>query len=159
MKKTFSICFFALFVLASCNSSVRFGISQKYKLNKDEHNVKLDDIIVKKYENIINIDTLNYPLNKYIVSKNYKIFIGVSFNSKTKDIVNFYQNNETYYVFDANLSENENSMYFNKDAHFLYSYIYDSKKDKLTYFLTLEADSTTCIKMYKSDYLKTRLNE
>lgn len=145
------------FVFASCSPSVRFGMSQKYGLNKGEQAVKLDNDIIGIYENTINIDSLNYPLNKCVASKKYKIFIGVSFQNKANEIANFYQNSTAYSVFKTDNTKNNVSLLFNKDSAFLYSYIYDSPKDKLTYFLTLEADSATSNKMYKNDYLKNRL--
>lgn len=155
--KFYPLFFLPIILFTSCNPSVRFGKSQKYSLSDNEHEVAISQGIVDHYETIINIDTLNYPLNKYIISNEYKVYIGVSFVNKSAEITNFYRNNETYTIHDANYEKSSASMFFEKESLYCYSFIYDSEVDKLTYFLTIEADSAVSYNKFREDLLKIKV--
>lgn len=147
-----------IILISACSTSGRFGVSQKYNLDKNEREIQLNNLIIQNYETLINIDTLNFPLNKYILSKKYNVYIGVSFYSKAKEIPAIYQNDSSYLFYINNIEENNASILFKKENTFCYSYIFDDKSDKLTYFLTLTADSATVNSKFSESFLKEKLN-
>lgn len=147
------------FTFTACNKSISFGVSQKYYLTENEQEYSLDNLIVKKYENLINIDSLNVPLNKYIFSKKYNVYIGVSFSVPANKLADIYKNNEKYQIIESQNESNAVNLFFSKENEFFYSYIYDSSKDKLTYILTLETDSANVKHKYEQNFLKQKLQK
>jgi hypothetical protein len=146
-----------LLMFLSCTESVKFGISQKYYLNEKEKETFLDEYIVQKYKNIINVDTLKVPLNKFITSKNYRVYIGVSFSSDANNLYSFYKNDSLFSFIDNHINTDNISIFFKKGNAFFYSFIYDSQKDKYTYILTLESDSLTVNHIYYDDFLSKKI--
>ena len=144
--------------IVSCSSSGHFGITQRYYLNKNETERPLDKFVVEKYEKIINIDTLNIPLNKYITSKNYKVYIGIAFTTNTKELYNFYQNDTSYLFIKKIISSNTANVFFKKHNEFYYSLFYNSNKDKFTYVLTLESDSAFVEQCFQGNFLLNKIS-
>jgi len=151
------IIFFSITLLLSCSSSGRFGVSQKYYLEQGENERVLDKFLVDKYEKIINIDTLNVPLNKFINSKNYKVYIGVSFSTNAINLYSFYKKDTLFRFLEKRIANDSISLFFKKQNEFYYSFIYNSQKDKFTYILTLESDSTTVNKKYNDNFLPKKI--
>ncbi len=145
--------------LFSCNSALRFGVSQKYNLDENEKTSKLDKAIVAKYEAIINVDTLNIPLNKFVSTKKYKVYIGVSFACTSTNLFSIYNKKDSFNIIDKTINKTDVSMFFKKGNDFFYSYLYDSEKDKLTYVLTLESDSLLAKEKFDVRFLSKKIME
>lgn len=159
INKVFSILgIVILFLIFSCSSSGRFGISQRYYLDKSEQERPLDKFIVEKYEGIINIDTLNVPLNKFIVTKHYKVYIGVSFNANANTLYSIYKNDTSFKFYQDVILLDTVSVFFKKHGDYYYSILYNSPKDKFTYILTLTSDSITVNEKYKSSFLINKIS-
>jgi len=142
----------------SCNSNVKFGISQEYKIGNDENENAIEKYIIDNYEYIINVDTLNIPLNKYIYSKKYKIYVGVSFKNKANELYQFYKKDTLYNIQNNREIGNTISIIFKKKNQYYYSFLYDSQKDKYTYVLTLESDSTTVRNKFDDSFLQKKIH-
>lgn len=146
-----------VFLFAACDSSVRFGISQKYQMAEGERQGPLDGRIVSKYESVINVDTLNLPLNKFIYTTGYKVYIGVSFSVRSQELLNLYSSKPAYRVIDQQTTDQGVMFTFAKSGEFFYSYLFDAPDDQLTYLLTLEADSATVQSKFNSQFLSTKV--
>ena len=144
---------FAFFLLLACDSSVRFGVSQKYRMDKGEYQGRIDQTIVSRYESVINTDTLNLPLNRYILAKDYKVYIGVSFTLKAQELYGLYRGKSGYQILNETETAQGVLFTFQKADGYFYSYLFDADDDKLTYLLTLEAASATVQNMYEQQFL------
>lgn len=151
------IVFIYSFLLLSCSSVGKFGYSQRYFLEQGETERELDKSLVEKYEKIINIDTLNVPLNKYINSKKYKVYIGVSFNANANKLYLFYKKDSLFTFIQNRISNDSITLFFKKQNEFYYSLIYNSQKDKFTYILTLESDSSTVNNKFNINFLQKKI--
>jgi len=152
-----NIAFVITIFLFSCSSSGKFGVTQRYYLEQGETERALDKFIVEKYANLINVDTLNVPLNKFINSKNYKVYIGVSLNAKANKLHSFYKNDTLFRFIESRIAKDSISMFFKKKNEFYYSLIYNSQKDNYTYILTLESDSTTINNKFNTNFLYKKI--
>jgi len=149
---------FIILFFVSCSSSLRFGISQRYYIEKSETERPLDKFVLDKYENIINIDTLNIPLNKFIRSKQYKVYIGVSFSVKANALYSVYRQDTTFSFLQDKVNKDTVSVYFKKYNDYYYSLIYNSIKDNLTYILVMESDSVVVKNKFKDDFLIKKIS-
>ena len=151
------ISLFGFLFISSCNSTLNFGKTQKYALDKSEREIQIDQNIVDQYEAIINFNTLNVPLNKYIVGDDYKVFIGVILSANSKTLLSMFQEDKAYNVIDYTLEKGNISILFKKGEAFYYSYLYDSSRDKLSYILTCDTDSSNVQDMYKNKILSKKV--
>lgn len=150
----------ALILFIACNSGIQFGKTQHYLPAKHEKEISYNQDIVNHYEHVINIDTLNVPLNKFIQGKGYKVYIGVSLVQKPAELFDTYKQFPEYTIYKKRNNKGRHAMLFAKDKGFYYTHSYHSPKDDLTYILTMEADSATVGKHYKQQlFTKKTRNE
>jgi len=147
-----------LFLTCSCNSVCRFGISQKYILGKNEKVQKLDQLLVDKYEQLFNKDSLNVPLNKLVSAKNYRIYIGVLLSSQSSDLFSAYQSDTLIHILDQQVQGSTISFLSEISGAYYYSYLYSSQKDHLSYLLSFEGDSALVFDKYHQEFLKTKVS-
>lgn len=146
-----------ILLYAACNSTGRYGITQKYKVQSPEREIPLNKTIVDKYEAIINTDTLNIPLNKYIIGHKYKVYIGVALNSSLNDLFQRFSNDTAHSVYLTDKKDDAYSFVMKKQNEFFYTYIYSSETDKLTYLLCLEADSAMVENKFNTKFLQKKI--
>lgn len=154
--KLLNLLLFSL-VLYSCSSGERFGLTQKYRLSDDEKSIPINQIIVDKYESVINIDTFNIPLNRAISALHHKTYIGVSFNASKETLYNKYASTPEYNIFDQRISNDTTEFIFKTKERFFNSLIYFSKKDKFTYVITLESDSAYVAEKFNTYFLSHKV--
>jgi hypothetical protein len=134
---------------------VDYGTNQSYYITEDEREIPLNDVIVEEYESIINYDSLNLPLNKYILHNDYKVFIGVSFDKKASEIQHFYNEYPFNTIKKDNL-EKAIKIAFKKGDKYCYSLVSDS--DDMTYMLGLVGDSLTMVNRYNQNFLSKQIH-
>lgn len=144
-------------ILTSCSGSERFGLTQKYKCTEDEKTAPITEVLINKYEQTINIDSFNIPLNRLIESSKHKIYIGVSFNASKEKLYATYASKTDYHILNSRQSNDSIEFVFKKNDEFFYSLIYYSKKDKFTYVLTLESDSLYTNEKFNNYFLPQKV--
>lgn len=146
-----------ILLLSACTSTIRFGVSQKYILNKkNEVNAERSKKVIKKYEYVLNPDTLNFPLNKYIDGNHYKVYIGASINLEIKEVFKEYKKRIANRLAQKQ-TDNSLTFLFEKNKLYYCTHIYHSKRDKITYILTLESDSTATQYVFDKDVLAKKI--
>jgi len=148
---------FLIFIFSACNNNLDFGVSQKYILFQNEKQLPLDQLTVDIYESLINIDTLNVPINKFLKGTNYKVYIGVSFFNSTQKLFDIYSKDSSFSILSKKITPNDISMFFLKNGKCFYSHIYDSKNDKFAYVLTMDADSLVVKTNYDTAFFSKKI--
>ena len=148
-----------LFLLSSCGQVLQYGITQKFKLVQGEKEEKLRQSIVDVYEKILNPKTMDVPLNKLVKGDSYQIYFAVSLQKSPEDLKAKYEKLESVEILEKAESTDGAELLMVANRLYYYSYIYSSDRDKLTYLLTLESDSSIATSKFKSHYLQDRVNE
>ncbi len=146
-----------ILLFTACNSTGRYGMSQKYNLQTPEREIPLNQTIVDKYEAIINTDTLNIPLNKYIAGQKYKVYIGVALSSTLDDLYQRFSKDTAHSIYLSDKKTDAYRFVMKKQDAFFYTYIYSSETDKLTYLLCLEADSAIVENKFNTKFLQKKI--
>lgn len=104
MKKLFYL-LTCLFLLSGCKSgdtrTVVFAFEEKYELSKDEINQPLIQPVVDEYERFLDLSDYNIPLNKYITSPTYRVFIGVAIENSLEQTTSYLTSKEKFKIIDT----------------------------------------------------------
>lgn len=161
MRKLFFITLLCVF-LSNCKSNnentLRFAYQEKYTLDTDEKNVALNKNITDEYEKFNGLSNLNIPLNKYIFSPDYKIFIGIAIQNNPLEIINAYKTDPTLKIMEVKNYKNNLNMFCKKNDDFAIKYIFTESKEKLPVIVNVVSkDSLLIKKMYDENKIIKKL--
>jgi hypothetical protein len=114
MKKLFLITVLLVgLIQLNAQKYIRFGARERYYLSPDEKQMPIDSGVLQKYD-FLNPDLKHQvPLNRYIKSSEYDLFIGLAIYDSPEQILDFYRKSKDYSI--LNLSEvkiKKNNYYF-----------------------------------------------
>ncbi len=115
---------------------VYYGAKEKYYLSSDEKNMQLDDNIIEDY-NPFDPDTIHQvPLQRFIKTNTYKLFIGLAMFDTPQTLVDYYMSDKNYSILIIDEVKLHKTVFFKIFAKFngLYNYklIFRTKKSKFT---------------------------
>jgi len=158
MKRIFllSFLFFSVSTL-SAQSYILFGAKEKYFLSKLEANLALDSIVVNNYDKYNFSLQHQVPLQKYVNSPDYNLYIGLALDDSPSDMMSFYLNYAQYEILLADtLKIKRKTIYkiFIKDKDkYLYKVIFKTKKTVYSAVLTYTSFDKNIIQNLYSDEL------
>ena len=140
MKKI--IYFLFIILLLSCKSStdstnLRFAYKENYKIDDKEKTIALNKEIINEYEKINGDLKINLPLNRYIYSNYYKVYIAVAIENNIKEVAEAYSNDGTLKLIDSKKIDNYYNLFCKKNGLFLIKTLYNEKKENLPVILNL----------------------
>ncbi|WP_338376641.1 hypothetical protein [uncultured Flavobacterium sp.] len=148
-----------ILVFISCktstdSSNLRFAYTENYKIEEGEKSVSLNKEIVDEYEKINGDLAINIPLNRYVYSTDYKVYIGVSIDNTIKEVAEAYSNDEDLKLIDSKKVKEYYNLFCKKDNQYMVKTLYNEKKEKLPIVLTLVGkDSILIRKIYDENKL------
>lgn len=150
----------ALFFLIIGYSSIAqdyiiFGAKAKYFLSQDEQITKIDSNVLAEYTPL-NPDLVHQvPLNKFVIAKEYKLFIGLAIFDLPTSIVDFYKNNSDFEILKFETQINKRITYYKMltsyDGFFDYKIIFLSKKTKYTAVFNFISSNYKILETYYND--------
>ena len=160
MKKIINNSLIALSILlfSSCSSYIRYGLTQKYYLSSVEKEIAPEQERIQAYENVVNIDTLNVPLNKIIAADDYNVFLGVSLQNSAKGLLSIYKKYNEFNFLSEKEENDTLSILFKKNNGLYYSILYDSEKDRFSYILLLTGDPAVVRNKFNTNFLINKLS-
>lgn len=163
MKKLFQPLVIIFFAVVSCKSvngkkSVQFAYKELYLLSDDELQKETDKIAVAEYEAFNGLPDYAIPLNRYIVSGSYKVYIGAAIQNKKDEIVSAFKGDSSFKIFKSK-DTNAVSFFGKKGNLFAIKYIYEENVKKMPVIISLVSqDSLKLKKLYDTDYVKSKIN-
>ncbi len=139
-------------LITACNNNfIYFGKNQKYVLANNEIVADISQVVLDDYATII-LGQENIPLNKYILSKSYRTFIGVSFNDAPQTLKERFNSPELD-SHEVNEQADYISMKSQIGNNHIFRYLYFSEKDQLTYLVNVCSKDADFIKQLYTDSL------
>ena len=153
-----NICLLVITMFACTNKSiVKFGNDEEFQLSNNELQKKITKNVVYQYNQTINGIRSQIPLNKYISSKTYNIYIGIVSNSTMDSIVNnFKQLENPIKLYSIKKVKENYTLFYKNNDFFVYSTLFVSPKDKTMYIINYTTqDSLNASNAFnKNDILK-----
>ncbi|MBN2662899.1 MAG: hypothetical protein JXR68_04555 [Bacteroidales bacterium] len=119
---------------------ILYGAKEKYFLNNLEASIAVDTLIVSKYDKYNFSLQHQVPIQRYISSTSYNLFIGLAINDTPSSILELYLNYNQYEILASD------TLYFKRKPvykvfiknknEYLYKVIFKSKKSYYTAVLT-----------------------
>lgn len=146
-----------LILFISCKSSkndqVRFAFNEYFILSDNEKEFPLNDVIVNEYESYNGMEEINIPLNRYISSPEYKIYIAVAIENTLQQTVDLYLSDLATNVLESK-NEKAISLFCKKSDLFAIKYLYEEKHQKLPVIINVVSkDSIKIKKLYDENYI------
>lgn len=161
MKKFSYIILIILFII-SCKSNdtkvVTFAYNQEYKLDSPEKSIDLSKEIVKEYEDYNKLDSINIPLNKLIVGKDYKIYIGIGLENTPLEIINHFKSDKELKILNYSNYNSNLNLLCKKNNIYAIKYIFTEKKENLpVVFNIVSKDSILIDNLFKSNEIISKI--
>jgi len=162
MKKLFFLLSFFLFILG-CKSgddkNVVFAFEEKYELSKDEINRPLVKTIVDEYEKFLDLSDFNIPLNKYITTPNYVVYIGIAIENSFLETTNYLSKKEKFTILETKNIKNVTVNHFVNGSTFGIRISYKEKKKGMPIIIhILSKDKELVKKLYDEDYFVKKIS-
>ncbi len=143
MMKKYLLFFLAVLLLTfstSAQNKVRYGKKEYYYLSGTEHQQGIDSLVLLKY-NPYNLD-INHqvPLNRYVVAKDYVLYVGLAVYNTPEEMNFLYMNDVNNY----DVLKNDNFVFKNNfyyriltkyNGEYNYKIIFKTKKSGYTVVL------------------------
>ncbi len=165
--KTIYILLFFIFasLMSQSQQYILFGAKEKYYLSKAEKSSPIDSTIISDYAPL-NPDLVHQvPLNKYIESNKYQLFIGLAVFDSPKKIINFYKNNSNLKILKSG-QQKIKKVYFYKllcklNEAYIYKIIFITRKSKYTAVLNyVSKDYNTLKSLYdNANFINEKLKK
>ncbi len=152
--------FFVVFLLLSVNlfaqKTVIFGAREKYYMAENEANIVIDSNILKKYDPYNNNLNHQVPLQRYINSPDYDLFIGLAVSDSPDSLLQFYMSDTNYNVLSVDTvvirRKNYYKIFSEYNNMFNFKLIYKTRKTHYTAVLNFVSVSKNIIaQLFKND--------
>jgi ribosomal protein L7Ae-like RNA K-turn-binding protein len=155
--------FFIVILFFNCKTNnektLQFAYNEKYKLDNSERTIALDKNIIEEYEENIGLDSLNVPLNKYILGENYKVFIGIALENNPQELVQEIQSDSSLKIFEINDYKTNAKLFCKKNNYYQIKYLFTEKKENLpVLFNIVSTDSLLIKKLYNENKILDKIN-
>ncbi len=152
-------------LLASCqknSNKVEYAIKEYYLLNENEEFITKDKVDLDQYAPFHGIKETQVPLNKVIFGDNYKVFIGIAFQTDAQKLYENLKTDTSYFVIDSDNRDKFLCAFIKKDSLYSFNTIYDTRKPVFTVVMNFAGTDSTIISKIYNDHsllqekLKTR---
>lgn len=156
MKTKILVLFFLIIASSSiAQNYLIFGAKAKYFLTQDEQISKIDSNVLAQYTPL-NPDLVHQvPLNKFVIAKEYKLFIGLAVFDLPSSIVDFYKNNSDFEILKIESQIIKRKTYYKilagYEGFFDYKIIFISRKTKYTVVFNFISPNYKILESYFND--------
>lgn len=149
---------FFLLLLASCRNynTVEMGASKYYRLDIQEKVFPLTQTAIDNFEALIRSISIELPLNRYIKSSQYELFVGVAMNDDIKTLIQKIQSDTTFHIIHTKLVQNSSNYFISKNNLYLIGTVVEDKYPLI--LLAKSNDSIGLRKKYDEDYFYKKLS-
>ncbi|RAR51031.1 hypothetical protein [Flavobacterium lacus] len=162
MKNLFYL-LLCVFLLLSCKTgdtkTVVFAFEEKYELSKEEMNQPLIQSVVDEYERFLELSDYNIPLNKYITSPQYSVFIGVAIENSLIETTSYLSKKEKFTILETKDIDKITVNHFSSDSADGIRISYTEKKKGMPIIIhILSKDKAIIKKLYDQDYFVKKIS-
>lgn len=165
MKNIYYLVFF-LISISSCRTvaehpqKITFGFVETFKLDNDEREYSLNELIINEYENFIYFDDFNLPLNKFINGKNYKIFISAAVENNEEELLHkLIYNANPFNLIEKKKDGLFTSLFLSKEDFYVIQIIYSERKQKIPFLISMVSNDSILLKnIYDEKLLLSKIN-
>ncbi|MDA3912546.1 MAG: hypothetical protein PF448_14425 [Bacteroidales bacterium] len=127
---------------------ISFGNNLSFQLDSMETEGEIDSSIIEKYFLYNDLPTAQIPLNRYVVSENYELFIGMIIGKSITDLAQVYETNDTAFL---EMIETEKVIRLLNHHDSLYSVRYLIKKNQNYLFSFVSKDSAFIYEKFQNN--------
>jgi len=152
-----AVIIFLLPAVSLAQSYILYGAKEKYFNDSSEVSLSRDSIVLDKYSPYNNDLYHQVPLQKYIKSSNYDLFIGLALSDSPESILKTYTADTNYIILNVDTVKIK-KVYFYRlfalyNGEFNYKIIFKSKKSYYTAVLNFVSKQKSVIESLYNDPL------
>lgn len=143
--------FFLSFFIFSCGGHevLDYAHNERYLLDKNETSLPITKTIVKENEYINSGLDISLPINKYVKSKEYNLFLNIALENNMNELISAFEKDSTSIVFFKKQQNPFNVLFQKKDSFFIYRTLYLEKEYNIPIVMTYYSkDSIEIKKLY-----------
>ena len=137
------------------SDKVEIGVNRHYCLDKGEKKLELTSLVKSRYSFLVDSLGAEIPLNRFVKSNRYQVFIGVVMNNNVKILNDKIVADRTVEVLDEKLVNGYKSYFLKKKDIYYFSLIVEDDYPLL--ILTQGKDSTEAKKLYDGNKIVNKV--
>ncbi|NBC82857.1 MAG: hypothetical protein GVY19_05690 [Bacteroidetes bacterium] len=169
MKNSSYLTFLLILVIGvvSCSqhSKVEFGVKQEYLLDESESVMPVTQDLIDEYNSYFSYDTLNFPANKGIQSKDRKVLTGMVVDGNIEIVAHRIEHDtfatmlgkQQFQIHEVPVA----SYFYKKKNQYIHALLYDFENDQFSLGIMvafLSPDSLKATQTLDKAYLEHKLN-
>ncbi len=113
-------------------TTLSFYNGLEFKIEKGEKSLPIDELVKEEYFNLQKDATLQIPLYRFLKAKEYRLFIGIPYDTSFEQLANFLLPN----IVLLEQEQGTNFIYkkYKKDNYYIAEYVYKVKNNVLAVF-------------------------